>query len=111
MDDFNIDNEEKQNVIIEINKDVEDTLYDEDRVVSEENDTLVVTNNKKKKKKKNKKKFSWNNLTKKGKVKMNKAFRRHILNKKTTKRKRHLRKQAYCSKANAAVIKKLIPYK
>ena len=30
------------------------------------------------------------NLTKKGKVKMNKAFRRHILNKKTTKRKRHL---------------------
>ena len=49
--------------------------------------------------------------TKNGKVKMNKAFRRHILNKKTTKRKRHLRKQAYCSKANAAVIKKLIPYK
>ena len=51
------------------------------------------------------------NVTKNGKVKMNKAFRRHILNKKTTKRKRHLRKQAYCSKANAAVIKKLIPYK
>ena len=68
MDDFNIDNEEKQNVIIEINKDVEDTLYDEDRVVSEENDTLVVTNNKKNNKKKNKKKFSWNNLTKKGKI-------------------------------------------
>ena len=44
-------------------------------------------------------------------VTKNKAFRRHILNKKTTKRKRHLRKQAYCSKANAAVIKKLIPYK
>ena len=50
-------------------------------------------------------------LTKKGKVKMNRSFRRHILNKKTTKRKRHLRKQAYCSKANASVIKKLIPYK
>jgi len=33
------------------------------------------------------------------------------LNKKTTKRKRHLRKQAYCSAANAAVIKRLIPYK
>ncbi len=32
------------------------------------------------------------NVTKNGKVKMNKAFRRHILNKKTTKRKRHLRK-------------------
>lgn len=68
MDDFNFDNEEKQNVIIEINKDVEDTLYDEDRVVSEENDTLIVTNNKKNNKKKNKKKFSWNNLTKKGKI-------------------------------------------
>ena len=27
------------------------------------------------------------NLTKNGKVKMNKAFRRHILNKKTTERK------------------------
>ena len=32
------------------------------------------------------------NVTKNGKVKMNKAFRRHILNKKTTKRKRHLSK-------------------
>ena len=32
------------------------------------------------------------NVTKNGKVKMNKAFRRHILNKKTTKRKRHLRR-------------------
>ncbi|MBR0366341.1 MAG: 50S ribosomal protein L35 [Clostridia bacterium] len=51
------------------------------------------------------------NLTKNGKVKKNSAFRRHILNKKTTKRKRHLRKQQYCSKANAAVIMKIIPYK
>ena len=51
------------------------------------------------------------NLTKTGKVKRAHAFKSHILNKKTTKRKRHLRKQAYCSKANAAVIKKLIPYK
>ena len=50
-------------------------------------------------------------LTASGKVKRGSAFRSHILNKKTTKRKRHLRKQAYCSKANAAVIKKLIPYK
>ena len=51
------------------------------------------------------------NLTKNRKAKKNRAFRTHILNKKSTKRKRHLRKQAYCSKANAAVIKKLIPYK
>ena len=50
-------------------------------------------------------------LTKNGKVKMNKSFRRHILNKKSTKRKRGLRKTAYCHDSNAAVIKKLIPYK
>jgi len=50
-------------------------------------------------------------ITKNGKVKMNRSFRRHILTKKSTKRKRQLRKQAYCSQANAAVIKKLIPYK
>ena len=34
-------------------------------------------------------------ITKNGKVKMNQAFRRHILTKKSTKRKRQLRKQAY----------------
>ena len=51
------------------------------------------------------------NLTKKGKVKMNRAFRRHILNKKTTKRKRGLRAGAYADKTNAPAIKKLIPYK
>ena len=50
-------------------------------------------------------------ITKNGKIKMNKSFSRHILTKKSTKRKRQLRKQAYLSKANAAVIKKLIPYK
>ena len=50
-------------------------------------------------------------LTKTGKVKRGSAFRSHILNKKTTKRKRNLRKMAYASPANAKVIKKLIPYK
>ena len=50
-------------------------------------------------------------LTGTGKVKMNHCHHRHNLGLKTQKRKRHLRKQAYCSKANAAVIKKLIPYK
>ena len=49
-------------------------------------------------------------LTKSGKVKMNHANRRHILTKKTTKHKRGLRKGSYVSKANAPVIKKLIPY-
>lgn len=50
-------------------------------------------------------------ITKNGKVKMNHAFRNHILTKKSTKRKRGLRKAAYCSAANAATVKKLIPYK
>ncbi|MDD6307940.1 MAG: 50S ribosomal protein L35 [Clostridia bacterium] len=50
-------------------------------------------------------------LTKSGKVKRGKAFRSHILNKKSTKRKRRLRKIAYASIPNAVTIKKLIPYK
>ncbi len=50
-------------------------------------------------------------LTKSGKVKRGQAYRSHILTKKSTKRKRGLRKQAYASPANATVIKKLIPYK
>lgn len=50
-------------------------------------------------------------LTKSGKVKRGHAFRSHILTKKSTKRKRGLRKIAYASPANAATIKKLIPYK
>lgn len=51
------------------------------------------------------------NLTKSGKVKRAKAYKSHILNKKTTKRKRNLRKTGYASSANEPVIKKLIPYK
>lgn len=50
-------------------------------------------------------------LTKSGKIKRAHANKSHILNKKTTKRKRGLRKSAYIDKSNAAVIKKLIPYK
>ena len=50
-------------------------------------------------------------LTASGKVKRGSAYRSHILNKKSTKRKRGLRKIAYASPANEAVIKKLIPYK
>lgn len=55
-----------------------------------------------------KKRFS---ITKNGKVKRGHAFRSHILNKKTTKRKRALRKGAYADVTNAATVKKLIPYK
>ena len=50
-------------------------------------------------------------LTKSGKVKIGRVLRSHILTKKTTKRKRGLRKTAYASDANAPTIKKLIPYK
>jgi large subunit ribosomal protein L35 len=55
-----------------------------------------------------KKRFS---LTGTGKVKRNKAYKSHILTKKSTKRKRNLRKSTIASDANAAIIKVLIPYK
>mgnify|MGYP004472405083 FL=1 len=55
-----------------------------------------------------KKRFS---LTKNGKVKRAHAFKSHILTKKSTKRKRGLRKGAYADKTNVAAIKLLVPYK
>lgn len=50
-------------------------------------------------------------LTASGKIKRGTAFRSHILTKKTTKRKRALRQLGYVSDSQAALIKKLIPYK
>ena len=50
-------------------------------------------------------------LTKNGKVKMGHAYKRHILNKKTTKRTRALRAGAYADVTNVAAVKSLIPYK
>ena len=50
-------------------------------------------------------------LTKSGKVKRHHANKSHILNKKTTKRKRTLRKGVYADKTNEANLKMLIPYK
>ena len=51
-------------------------------------------------------------LTKNGKVIRAHANKSHILNKKTTKRLRHLRMGGCLeNKAEAATIKKLIPYK
>jgi len=50
-------------------------------------------------------------LTKTGKVKRAKAYKSHILNKKTTKRKRNLRKATFISAVEAKNIKQLIPYK
>ena len=50
-------------------------------------------------------------LTKSGKVKRSKAYRRHILTKKSTKRTRHLRSGGFVAECEAKNIKKLIPYK
>ena len=46
-------------------------------------------------------------LTKTGKVKRAHAFKSHILNKKTTKRKRNLRKVVTADVTNVAKIKKM----
>ena len=51
------------------------------------------------------------NLTKTGKVKRAHAFKSHILNKKSTKRKRQLRQTGYTTTTEGNTIKKLIPYK
>ena len=51
------------------------------------------------------------NLTKNGKVKRAHANKSHILNKKSTKRKRGLRQGTYADQTNAPTIKVLIPYK
>ena len=45
-----------------------------------------------------------------GKLKRAKAFKSHILTKKSTKRKRNLRKAGYVSVAQEKVMKKLLPY-
>ena len=49
-------------------------------------------------------------LTATGKIKMGHAWRSHRLVSKATKAKKHHRLTAYVSAANAATVKKLIPY-
>ena len=51
------------------------------------------------------------NKTASGKIKRNQAFTSHILEKKSPKRKRNLRKSAIMFKGDAQRIIKLIPYK
>ena len=46
-----------------------------------------------------------------GKLKRNKAYKSHILTKKSAKRKRNLRKATTADKTNEKQIKRLIPYK
>ncbi|MCR4609531.1 MAG: 50S ribosomal protein L35 [Eubacterium sp.] len=45
-----------------------------------------------------------------GKLKRNKAYKSHILTKKTTKRKRNLRKATITDHTNSKVMKKILPY-
>ncbi|MFR4352185.1 MAG: 50S ribosomal protein L35 [Roseburia sp.] len=49
-------------------------------------------------------------LTGTGKLKRNKAYKRHILTKKTTKTKRNLRKPAMVDATNVKNMKKILPY-
>ena len=49
-------------------------------------------------------------LTGTGKLKRNKAYKRHILTKKSTKTKRKLRKAAMIDQSNVKQIKKILPY-
>ncbi len=45
-----------------------------------------------------------------GKLKRNKAYKRHILTKKTTKTKRNLRKAVIIDSTNFKPMKKIMPY-
>lgn len=45
-----------------------------------------------------------------GKLKRNKAYKSHILTKKSTKRKRNLRKAAMTDSTNVKNMKKILPY-
>ena len=45
-----------------------------------------------------------------GKLKRSKAYKSHILTKKSQKRKRNLRKAGYVSETQVKVMKKLLPY-
>ena len=49
-------------------------------------------------------------LTGNGKLKRNKAYKRHILTKKSAKTKRTLRKAAMTDKTNVKNMKKILPY-
>jgi large subunit ribosomal protein L35 len=45
-----------------------------------------------------------------GSIKRSQAFKRHILTKKTTKNKRHLRGTAAVHKSDAVLVKSMMPY-
>ncbi len=45
-----------------------------------------------------------------GKIKRNKAYSSHILTKKSTKRKRNLRKSGLIAESDAKAVKRMLPY-
>lgn len=49
-------------------------------------------------------------FSKNGKIKRDHANRSHILTKKSTKRKRHLRKSGQVDESNAKAIREMMPY-
>ena len=49
-------------------------------------------------------------VTESGKIKRKKAFRGHILTKKSSKRKRNLRKPAYVLSTEQKTVKRMLPY-
>jgi len=49
-------------------------------------------------------------MTGTGKLKRNKAYKSHILTKKSTKRKRNLRKSTITDESNVKNMKKILPY-
>ncbi|MBQ4306985.1 MAG: 50S ribosomal protein L35 [Lachnospiraceae bacterium] len=49
-------------------------------------------------------------VTGNGKLVRNKAYKRHILTKKSTKRKRNLRQQTVVDSTNVKNMKKILPY-
>ncbi len=49
-------------------------------------------------------------VTKSGKLVRNKAYKRHILTKKSTKRKRNMRSGALVSDADLPSIRRMLPY-
>ncbi len=44
-----------------------------------------------------------------GKIKRNKAYKRHILTKKTTKRKRYMRMGGMVAEADVAAVRRMLP--
>ncbi|MEE9240804.1 MAG: 50S ribosomal protein L35 [bacterium] len=50
-------------------------------------------------------------VTGSGKIKRNNSHRRHILTKKTTKRKREMRHSGLVSDADLGPVRKLLPYR